>query len=91
MNRLSKRLKRLEGTLLEQPHRSVSAAEVDAAALSELSAADRDLVQQAMAKHSSLWLMESHPEVWSRWEVALARGFETTGFLIRFRADDWEF
>lgn len=91
MNRLSKRLKKLERTLLEEPRWSVTAAEVDAAALSELSAADRDLVQQAMARRSSLWLMESHPEVWSRWEVALARGFEETGFPIRFRADDWEF
>jgi hypothetical protein len=90
MTHLSKRLAKLEAAVAANSPWSVSSAEVDKVALGLLSAADRDLVQQARARGNVTSLEESHAAVWDSWDAALGEAIRRTGYPVRFHAIDWE-
>jgi len=69
----------------------VSTTDVDKVALAMLSAADRELVEHARANGGVALLSDSHPNVWDRWDNALGKAIDETGFPIRFHAIDWGF
>ncbi|HEY1754183.1 MAG TPA: hypothetical protein VGG72_02220 [Bryobacteraceae bacterium] len=90
---LSKRLAKLEATVRTVRAKSpwsVSITEVEKVALALLSAADRGLVQQARALGGAASLCDSHPDVWNRWDAALGKAIDETGFPVRFQALDWD-
>jgi hypothetical protein len=89
MSRLSRRVQKLEAKIGGQSGWNVSLAEVNRVALGKLSPADREIVQQAMARRDGGWLSESHPAVWDRWDVALGEAFRETEFPVILRAMDW--
>jgi hypothetical protein len=90
MAHLSKRLAKLEATVQAKSPWTVRVTEVDKVALALLSAADRDLVEQARARGPISSLCNSHPGVWDRWDDALGEAIRRTGFPVRFHAMDWE-
>ena len=94
MTHLSKRLAKLESTVQAVRAKSswsVSTTDVDKVALAMLSAADRELVEHARANGGVALLSDSHPNVWDRWDNALGKAIDETGFPIRFHAIDWGF
>ena len=89
MNRLAKRLEKLEAMVAARAG-WVSGEEINKIALSKLSAGDREVVEQAIARHDGCWFMDTYPAVWERWDDALGAAMSETGFPIRIRAVDWE-
>jgi hypothetical protein len=90
MASLPKRIKILEAVLQAASFRSVSATEVDRLALGKLSAVDRNLIQQARTRSTIGIFIESHAEVWQRWDAALGEAMRELDYPIRFHANDWD-
>jgi hypothetical protein len=90
MTRLKARLKKLEGAV-EKPRCNWNYSDVQECARKKLSAAEAELLDQAIAlittDRRSEWT-EAHRAVWERWDEMLGKATEEVHFPIHLHADD---
>lgn len=83
-SRLGRRLEKLEATV---PGHSWDITAVIELALTKLSPADREVLQDDDARRR-VYLSEGHRDVWARWEEAFAEAVDERRFLVRLTAAD---
>jgi hypothetical protein len=87
MNRLSNRLKRLE-RIRSVPGGDFDFNQLQQAALSELSAVDREIMEALIATGDFRNFIEAHSDVWNRWERVFSEAITKTRFPVKLLAAD---
>ena len=87
MNRLSRRVKRLE-TASSVHSGCYDFDLLQRTALNKLSVSDRELLTAALATRDVSELVAARPDLWESWNTAISEATIETGFPIKFDAGD---